>query len=223
MSWLTDYLLRRRIDREHLTRRFFARQIAKHGFVIGDYTYGEPIVRFSRFERAVLKIGNYCSIAPGVEIILGLNHRSDWVSTYPFRGGEDRRAADDTDELNTKGDVDIGSDVWIGAGATILSGVTVGDGAVIGARAVVSRDVPPYGIVAGNPARLVRRRFSDDVVDALLRIKWWNLDRAIVTELSPFLQSGDPHRFIDECRKRALDRSETIAAVAQPAKSFQAT
>ena len=84
MSWLSDYLRRRRIDPAHLTRRFLARQVAKHRFQVGDYTYGEPIVQFSRWEGAKLIIGSYCSIATKVEIILGLNHRSDSICTYPL-------------------------------------------------------------------------------------------------------------------------------------------
>jgi acetyltransferase-like isoleucine patch superfamily enzyme len=208
MSWLTDYFRRRRVDRVHLTRRFFARQIAKHGFEIGDYTYGEPVVRFSRWEGAKLKIGNYCSIASDVEIILGLNHRSDWISTYPFKAGQDRTTSGAARELSSKGDVVIGSDVWIGTGATILSGVTIGHGAIIGARAVVSRDVAPYAVVVGNPAQSVRQRFSDDVIAALLQIQWWNLDRTEVTQLVPLLQSDDPHPFIAECRRQGLIQAE---------------
>ena len=103
----------------------------------------------------------------------------------------------------SKGDVRIGSDVWIGAEATVLSGVTIGDGAVIGARAVVARDVPPYGIVVGNPARLVRLRFSEDLVGELLAIRWWDFDDARILELLPLLNSSRIEEFVTACKEAA--------------------
>ena len=203
MSWLSDYIRRRRVDPCHATRRYLSPAIAKHGFRVGDYTYGRPVVRYWWWENAKLTIGSFCSIAAEVEIILGLNHRTDWVTTFPFTGAGGWTTGKDFDptQSSSKGDVVIGSDVWIGTGATILSGVTVGHGAVIGARSVVSQDVPAYGIVVGNPARIVRRRFPDDVVEALLSIQWWNLDRVEIARLLPWLQNDDVHAFIDECRR----------------------
>jgi acetyltransferase-like isoleucine patch superfamily enzyme len=147
------------------------------GSAIGEYTYGTPIV-FEHPGRK-LRIGKFCSIAHEVVIQLGGNHRIDRVSTYPFRGFPSDwpeakfLPADDVYGMS-KGDVIIGNDVWIGYGALILSGVKIGDGAVIGAGAVITKDVEPYSIVTGNPARLIRKRFDDDTIRKLLEIKWWD-------------------------------------------------
>jgi acetyltransferase-like isoleucine patch superfamily enzyme len=154
------------------------RPVTRDDVEIDDYTYGNPTV-LSWGEGKKLKIGKFCSIAGGVVIFLGGNHRTDWVTTYPFaeflgqwpesRGIEGHPAS--------KGDVVIGNDVWIGSGATIMSGVKIADGAVIAARAVVTKDVEPYAIVAGNPARLIRKRFDDQTIRMLLEIKWWEWSR----------------------------------------------
>jgi carbonic anhydrase/acetyltransferase-like protein (isoleucine patch superfamily) len=98
--------------------------------------------------------------------------------------------------------VRIGNDVWIGAKATILSGVAVGDGAVIGARSVVARDVPPYGIVVGNPARFIRKRFTDDIIRQLLEIRWWDWDVARVRQFLPLLLQPDISKFLAACPKQ---------------------
>jgi acetyltransferase-like isoleucine patch superfamily enzyme len=141
---------------------------------IGNYTYGKPRV-LHWGENARLKVGNFCSIADEVVILLGGNHRTDWVTTYPFPAIEDwPDASKIVGHPATKGDVVIGNDVWIGYGATILSGVTIGDGAVIGSRAVVAKNVSPYSIAAGNPAREIKKRFNDEVIEILLKLKWWN-------------------------------------------------
>lgn len=142
---------------------------------VGDYSYGKPLV-FHWEEKTKLKIGKFCSISDEVRIFLGGNHRADWVSTYPFAGltGEWPEAEGIEDHNVSKGDVVIGNDVWIGFGATILSGVTIGDGAVIGANALVAKDVAPYAIVGGNPAKEIKKRFSDDEIAALSKIQWWN-------------------------------------------------
>jgi acetyltransferase-like isoleucine patch superfamily enzyme len=126
-------------------------------------------VRFPESGRA-LTIGRYCSIADKVEILLGGDHRLDWVSTYPFAAMQGLWPDADApaDYHVSRGDVTIGNDVWLGSGCIILSGVTVGHGAVVAARAVVTRDVAPYTVVAGNPARPLRQRFDPDTVAALL-------------------------------------------------------
>lgn len=154
---------------------FYTKEIFKDKpFDIGDYTYGNPIVYFEG--EGNLKIGKFCSIAfDNVKIFLGGNHRVDWATTYPFNKiAEFSEASNITGHPSSKGDVVIGNDVWIGMNATILSGVTIGDGAVVAAHAVVTKDVPPYAIVAGNPARVVKMRFSDDVIEKLLELKWWD-------------------------------------------------
>ena len=154
---------------------FYTKDILKDKpFDIGEYTYGNPIVYFEGDGK--LKIGKFSSIAfDNVNIFLGGNHRVDWATTYPFNMIADfPEASHITGHPSSKGDVVIGNDVWIGMHATILSGVTIGDGAVVAAHAVVTKDVPPYAIVAGNPAKVVKMRFSDDVIKHLLEMKWWN-------------------------------------------------
>jgi acetyltransferase-like isoleucine patch superfamily enzyme len=164
-------------------------------FLIGDWTYGKPVI-YQWGEETKLSIGRFCSFAEGVKIILGGEHRTDWVSTYPFsvlfeaaRGVKGHPA--------TKGDVLIGNDVWVGSQAMILSGVTIGDGAVIGAGSVVCKDVAPYSIVAGNPARQIRLRFDEVTNQALLKMAWWNWPIAKVEEALPLILSGDIKLFID--------------------------
>ncbi len=184
------------------TRLHLAPLVRRWGVVVGEYSYGHPKVRFPE-TGARLTIGRYCSIADKVEIFLGGNHRTDWVSTYPFDNRPGLWTAPPGGERShvSRGDVSIGNDVWIGSGAAILSGVTIGDGAVIGARAVVTRDVPPYAIVAGNPAKVVRKRFDDARIAALLEVAWWDLPRSEVESLIPLLQSHDIDALVDHVRR----------------------
>lgn len=198
MSALSAFLFKQRmrwygrgIDRQHELRRRFAYYVAKHGFEIGDYSAGEPTVRL--YCKSRLKVGNYTSIAVGAVLIIGGRHRTDTVTTSFLQrprgiGPPDR-------------DIVVGSDVWIAGEAVIVSGVTIGDGAVVGAGSVVIDDVPPYGVVFGNPARLVRKRFSDEIIAALLELRWWDLPRDQVEFLRPLLLSDEIEAFIDECRK----------------------
>jgi acetyltransferase-like isoleucine patch superfamily enzyme len=181
----------------NLTRIHLKKLTERHGYDIGDFSYGRPKVRFPE-SGAKLSIGRYCSIADGVEILLGGNHRTDFVTTYPFGAmtGIWPEAAGRDDFHATNGDVTIGHDVWLGSQCMILSGVTIGTGAVIAARAVVTRDVPPYAIVGGNPARVIRMRFDAGTVERLVACRWWDLPRERIAALVPLLQGGDVEGFL---------------------------
>ncbi len=186
--------------------------LAEHGFDIGDFTYGVPKIWWWG-EPATLVIGKYCSLSADIEIFLGGNHRPDFVTTYPFSAIADwPEAANIEGHPATKGDVRIGNDVWIGLGVTILSGVTVGDGAVLAAHAVVTRDVPPYAIVAGNPARMIRRRFADDVIAKLLALRWWDWDQERVRRYIPLLMQPDIAKFLKACAEEDASAGERSAA-----------
>lgn len=172
-------------------------------YSIGEFSYGTPKV-LNPGTKSTLKIGRFCSISKNVVILLAGEHRSDWITTYPFN--THYRARDiffnESQHFeggpNTKGDVIIGNDVWIGINAMILSGVEIGDGAVIGASSVVAKDVPPYAIVAGNPARIIRMRFDDDIIEKLLKIRWWNWDLQRIKENMPLLLSNDVEEFVNK-------------------------
>ncbi len=156
--------------------------------VMGRCSYGTPRILASG-SRVV--IGSFVSIATGVEFIPGGNHRVDWISTFPFRVAFGLPGAFQDGHPATKGDIVVGNDVWIGTGVRILSGVTIGDGAVVGAGAVVAKDVRPYSVVVGNPAREVSRRFSDEQVEALQRIRWWDWPLELIQERVSLLCSPD--------------------------------
>jgi len=144
-------------------------------FNIGDYSYGVPRIFFMN-DEANLEIGRFCSISSEVEIFLGGNHRTDWITTYPFNvlNADFPEAVDIVGHPSTKGDVKIMNDVWIGGSVTILSGVTIGNGAVLGNGSMISKDVGPYEIWVGNPAKFVRKRFSEEEIKFLQELKWWD-------------------------------------------------
>ena len=173
---------------------------------VGDYTMYHDFVKDPReFEknnvlyhypvnRDRLNIGKFCSIACGAKFLFNsANHSMESLSTYPFplffeEWGLDRN--DVADAWDNKGDIIIGNDVWIGYEAVILSGVTIGDGAIIGARAVVTRDVPPYTIVGGVPAKAIKKRFSEATIAYLLRIQWWNWSIEKIAENIAAIKAG---------------------------------
>ena len=194
-SWLRVLVGKLRMKKKST---FFTKDaLAGKGYKIGDFTYGAPKV-FHWGEPVQLEIGRFCSIAQEVNIFLGGNHRIDWVTTYPFNSIN--YTFPDWKHLqghpSSKGDIIIGNDVWIGYGASIMSGVKIGDGAVIGAKSVVSRDVKPYEIVAGNPAVTIKKRFSDDIIEKLLELKWWDLSQEEINEIVPLLMA-DPVSFFE--------------------------
>lgn len=169
-------------------------------YPIGLGSYGMPLVH-DWDEGSTLKIGSFCSIADNVQIFLGGHHRIDWVSCYPFPAYLPE-AAHITGYGGTRGDVIIGSDVWLCANCTILSGVTVGHGAVVANGAVVSRDVPPYSVVAGNPARHVRWRFDEKTRNELLDSAWWDWPEAEIRQAVEKLCSSDIQGFLAYARSR---------------------
>jgi virginiamycin A acetyltransferase len=162
--------------------------------IIGDYTYYDDPEDSENFERNVLYhfpfmgdrliIGKFCALARGVKFIMnGANHQLDGFSTYPFAifGNGWEKVEPPPAALPDKGDTVIGNDVWIGYEAVMMPGVQVGDGAIIAAKSVVTRDVAPYTIVGGNPAKCIRQRFDDAVIATLLEVAWWNWDIAKIT------------------------------------------
>jgi len=161
--------------------KFMNRNPTYERYDVGDYSYGFPDVLDS-YSGPALKIGKFCSFAFGVKILLSAEHNINSITTYPFDvfwGGAKGPAS--------KGNVVIGNDVWIGYGAIILSGVTIGDGAVIGAASVVTHDVPPYAIVVGNPAKIIKYRFDEQTIEYLLRIRWWDWPISKIRKLRPWL------------------------------------
>ncbi|MBJ7354160.1 MAG: CatB-related O-acetyltransferase [Thermoleophilaceae bacterium] len=141
-------------------------------------------------------VGSFSSINGGTRILLGGNHHPEWVSTYPFRIKYGLAGAYEDGQPWSRGPVEIGSDVWIGYDVVVLSGVKIGHGAVVAAGAVVTKDVPPYAIVAGNPASVKRFRFDDETVAALLRIEWWNWPLEQVLSEVDALSSEDIDDFV---------------------------
>ena len=146
---------------------------------VGRYTTGVSNIFIAHHPGCPsLEIGSFCSIAGDVKIFVGAYHRSDWCTTFAF-GHTHNKIFGDIKPVGypySKGGVKIGNDVWIGNSATIMSGVTIGDGAIIAANAHVIKDVQPYSIVGGNPAMLIKYRFSSEIIELLLQMKWWDYD-----------------------------------------------
>ncbi len=176
------------------TNIFMNKNKTYKGFDIGDWSYGQPKV-YSWGEGSTLKIGKFCSFADGVIIIVGGEHRVDWITTYPFSELFEK-AKLFKGHPKSKGDIKIGNDVWIGMNALILSGIEIGDGAVIGAGSVVLKNVEPYAIVGGNPAKLIRYRFDEQIITKLREIAWWNWPLSKIEEAWPLLLSSNINDFI---------------------------
>ena len=184
--------------------------ISNPNIIVGDFTYiadsefESHVTHFYPWSRGRLIIGKFCQIAAGVEFVMNdANHQMNAVSTFPFYTLEgwqmEPPAASD---MPFKGDTVIGNDVWIGQNAVILPGVRVGDGAIIGANSVVGSDVAPYTIVIGNPARVLRKRFDDELVDMLLRFRWWDKSVEEINSLIPILTCSDLERVRKELKAR---------------------
>lgn len=182
------------------TQEIYVKPAVKNpNIIVGEFTY----IADSDFEHHVthhypwlndrLVIGRFCQIAAGVEFVMnGANHQMNAVSTYPFFTIKGWHASPPTpSDLPIKGDTIIENDVWIGQNAVILPGVHIGNGAIIGANSVVGSNVEPYSIVVGNPARLVRKRFDDELIDLMLRFKWWARSVEEIDALIPLLTNSD--------------------------------
>lgn len=179
-------------------QHFPAKNLANNSVYIDEFTYGNPEIK-SWGEKSILQIGKFCSIADKVTIFLGGEHRSDWVSTYPFSTFLNEYSYIEG-QPKSKGNVIIGNDVWIASGVTILSGVTIGDGAIIGCNSLVSKYVSPYAIVGGNPAKVIRYRFEENIIKELLEIKWWNWQLQDIEKAVPLLANSDIETFISYCK-----------------------
>lgn len=157
---------------------------------VGRFSYGYDLIHVGNEAGGQsVHIGQFCSLGADMEIVLGNNHRTDWVTTYPFGHiYRDVLVSDEIAESTTsRGDVTIGNDVWIGFGVTIMSGVTIGDGAVVAANSHVVKDVAPYQVAGGNPAKPIRYRFSQEIIDLLLELSWWNLPIDQIRRVAPRL------------------------------------
>lgn len=165
-------------------------QITAPWVEIGEHTYGLPQIIGGGLGSKLI-IGRFCSIADGAELELGTDHNIDRISSYPF-DNLNAWAPGGLELYHRPNEIYIGNDVWLGSGVKILHGITIGDGAVIGAFAVVSKDVRPYAVVVGNPAREIRRRFDDETVERLLKLRWWDWPEAKIRENLPALMSNDP-------------------------------
>lgn len=161
--------------------------VTRPNIVVGEYTYYDDVSGAEKFEEHVthhyeflgdkLIIGKFCAIAKGIEFVMnGANHRMKSVSTYPFNimGGGWEKYTPTINDLPFKGDTVVGNDVWIGQNVTVMPGVHIGDGAIIAADSVVTKNIPPYCIAGGNPCKVIRQRFDDELISYLINLKWWD-------------------------------------------------
>ncbi|MDO4314527.1 MAG: CatB-related O-acetyltransferase [Oscillospiraceae bacterium] len=191
---------------EYGTTCFLKNVITAPNIQVGDYTYYDDPADPTGFEKNNvlfnwpvfgdrLIIGKFCAIASGVRFIMGpANHRTGSVTTYPFNvfgGAWAENTPPHLEQLPFKGDTVVGNDVWIGRNSVILPGVRIGDGAIVAAQSVVTRDVAPYTVVGGNPARLLKNRFDGELTELLLRLRWWDLEGEALVEMLPLLCDPD--------------------------------
>lgn len=191
--------------------------IKNPNIIVGDFTYiadsefESHVTHFYPWSRDKLIIGKFCQIGTGVEFVMNdANHQMNAVTTFPFYTleGWDMTPPKEQD-MPFKGDTVIGNDVWIGQNTTILPGVTIGDGAIIGASSVVGSDVAPYTIVIGNSAKALRKRFDDELIELLLKFRWWDKSIEEINSLIPILTCSDLDKVRKEIKK-TIDMTVTI-------------
>lgn len=202
---------------EYKTSCFLKNVITAPNIHVGDYTYYDDLEHPTEFQQRnvlfnypafgdQLIIGKFCAIAAGTKFIMGpANHRISSVTTYPFHvfgGVWAENTPPHLDQLPRKGDIVVGNDVWIGRESVILSGVHIGDGAIIAARSVVAKDVPAYTVAGGNPVRVLKQRFPEDLVQLLLAWRWWDLPPAELAEAVPLLCDPDLDAVRADLRRR---------------------
>jgi acetyltransferase-like isoleucine patch superfamily enzyme len=206
VQYVIDVLLRP-LSRVPVLNRLRTRKEPKLAsrITVGRHTYGineRSLFSVQSPDQPAVSIGNYCSVAPGAVILANADHPTHLPSLYPFRTvlyAPDKKRPLNVD-VTSRGPVEIGHDVWIGANAIILSGVSIGSGAVIGAGAIVTKDIPPYAIAVGNPARVIRYRFSPDIIQQLLEVAWRFLSDEKIKELEPYFYSDDMNAFLSQVR-----------------------
>ena len=176
--------------------------VKNKNIIVGEFSYFSDtdfeshVSHFYDFNGDKLIIGKFCQIAAGVEFVMnGANHRMNTVTTFPFYIFEGwNQDAPPLSELPLKGDIIIGNDVWIGQNSVILPGVHIGDGAIIGLNSVVGSDIPAYHIAAGNPAKIIRKRFDDELINLMLKWQWWNYSIEEIEKFIPILSDSNLNR-----------------------------
>lgn len=183
---------------------FIKNVIKNPNIIIGEYTYYDDEDGAENFEEQVthhydfiedkLIIGKFCAIGRGIEFIMnGANHKMNAITTYPFNimGHGWEKTTPSIEDLPIKGDTVVGNDVWIGQNVTIMPGIKIGNGAIIAANSTVSKDIPAYHIAGGNPIRIIKKRFEDDLIDYLQKLKWWDWSAEKITENLEILLDSD--------------------------------
>ena len=199
------------------TTVFLKNVIKASNVSVGDYTYYDSAENPEDFEKTnilynwpefgdKLIIGKFCQLGSGVKFIMGpANHRISSISTYPFNvfgGTWSENTPAHLSQLPFKGDTIVGNDVWIGRESVIMPGVKIGDGIIIAAHSVVTKDIEPYSIVGGNPAKLIRKRFDDELISLLLKTQWWNFEPAELVDFLPTLCNPDLDRVRSVLKER---------------------
>jgi virginiamycin A acetyltransferase len=202
---------------EYKTSCYIKNVVTAPNIFIGDYTYYDDTHAPEDFETNnvlfnypefgdKLVIGKFCAIASGTKFIMGpANHRISSFTTYPFHvfgGLWQENTPPHLSQLPHKGDIRIGNDVWLGRECTVMPGAEIGDGSIAAACSVITGKFPPYSLIGGNPARLIRRRFNEERIHFLLRLKWWDLPPEELSEILPLLCDPDLEKAEEELRRR---------------------